>query len=93
MDMMTGRCRELDVYRPKQAQGEDLPVIISVHGGAWMYGDKERYQYYCMSLAQRGFAVVNFTYRLAHESKISSTVRGCESGMQVGDEACRKIPF
>ena len=61
--------QKLDVYRPKQAQGEDLPVIISVHGGAWMYGDKERYQYYCMSLAQRGFAVVNFTYRLAPEYK------------------------
>ena len=57
--------QRLDVYRPKQAQGEDLPIIISVHGGARMYGDKERYQYYCMSLAQRGFAVVNFTYRLA----------------------------
>ena len=59
----------LDVYRPKQAEDEDLPVIISVHGGGWMYGDKERYQYYCMSLAQRGFAVVNFTYRLAPRFK------------------------
>ncbi len=59
----------LDVYRPKQAEDEDLPVIISVHGGGWVYGDKERYQYYCMSLAQRGFAVVNFTYRLAPENK------------------------
>lgn len=59
----------LDVYRPKQAEDEDLPVIISVHGGGWMYGDKERYQYYCMSLAQRGFAVVNFTYRLAPENQ------------------------
>ena len=28
--------QRLDVYRPKQAQGEDLPIIISVHGGAWM---------------------------------------------------------
>jgi acetyl esterase/lipase len=61
--------QKLDVYRPKQAESEDLPVIISVHGGGWVYGDKERYQYYCMSLAQRGFAVVNFTYRLAPESK------------------------
>ena len=61
--------QKLDVYRPKQAQGEELPVIINVHGGAWMYGDKERYQYYAMSLAQRGFAVVNFTYRLAPEHK------------------------
>lgn len=59
----------LDVYRPKGREGEKLPVIVSVHGGGWVYGDKERYQYYCMSLAQRGFAVVNFTYRLAPEFK------------------------
>ena len=57
----------LDVYRPRQAVGKRLPVIVSVHGGGWVYGDKERYQFYCMSLAQRGFAVVNFTYRLAPE--------------------------
>lgn len=59
--------QKLDVYRPKQAGTKKLPVIISVHGGGWVYGDKERYQYYCMSLAERGFAVVNFTYRLAPE--------------------------
>ncbi|MBP3489856.1 MAG: alpha/beta hydrolase [Roseburia sp.] len=57
----------LDVYRPKVLEGEKLPVIVSVHGGGWVYGDKERYQYYCMDLAKRGFAVVNFTYRLAPE--------------------------
>lgn len=57
----------LDVYRPREAAGNALPVIVSVHGGGWVYGDKELYQYYCMSLAQRGFAVVNFTYRLAPE--------------------------
>ena len=56
----------LDVYRPKDTEG-NLPVIVSVHGGGWVYGDKELYQYYCMSIAQRGFAVVNFTYRLAPE--------------------------
>lgn len=57
----------LDVYRPRQAKGKKLPVIVSVHGGGWVYGDKERYQYYCMELAKRGFAVVNFTYRLVPE--------------------------
>ena len=35
----------LDVYRPKGREGEKLPVIVSVHGGGWVYGDKERYQY------------------------------------------------
>lgn len=61
------RWQVLDVYRPKKDKEKILPVIFSVHGGAWVYGDKERYQFYCMSLAQNGFAVVNFTYRLAPE--------------------------
>lgn len=64
----------LDVYRPKEAEGKKLPVIVSVHGGGWVYGDKERYQYYCMSLAQHGFAVVNFTYRLAPEFKFPAAL-------------------
>lgn len=58
----------LDVYMPKGREGA-LPVIVSVHGGGWVYGDKELYQFYCMALAQQGFAVVNFTYRLAPEHK------------------------
>ncbi len=57
----------LDVYRPRAAEGQILPVIVSVHGGGWVYGNKEVYQFYCMDLAQKGFAVVNFTYRLAPE--------------------------
>jgi len=58
----------LDVYRPK-ARKEKLPTIVSIHGGGWVYGDKELYQYYCMSLAQGGFCVVNFNYRLAPKYK------------------------
>lgn len=58
----------MDLYIPKEEK-EKLPIIISFHGGGWVYGDKERYQYYCMSLAERGFAVINFTYRLAPEFK------------------------
>lgn len=63
----------LDVYRPRDKAGV-LPVIVSVHGGGWVYGDKERYQYYCMDLACRGFAVVNFTYRLAPEYKFPAAL-------------------
>ncbi|MBR6958471.1 MAG: alpha/beta hydrolase [Erysipelotrichaceae bacterium] len=63
----------LDVYRPRGVESR-LPVIVSVHGGGWVYGDKELYQYYCMSLAQHGFAVVNFTYRLAPKFKYPSSM-------------------
>ena len=31
--------QKLDVYRPRSATGL-LPVIVSVHGGGWVYGDK-----------------------------------------------------
>lgn len=63
----------LDVYRPKNISGK-LPVIVSIHGGGWVYGDKDVYQFYCMRLAQRGFAVVNFSYRLAPESKFPAAL-------------------
>jgi acetyl esterase/lipase len=58
----------LDLYYPRE-RTDKLPVIISIHGGGWVYGTKESYQYYCMSLAQRNFAVINFTYRLAPKYK------------------------
>ena len=61
----------LDVYRPKNEKGI-LPAIVPVHGGGWVYGDKQLYQFYTMSLAQRGFAVINFTYGLAPEFKFPS---------------------
>lgn len=64
----------LDVYRPKASEDKKLPVIVSVHGGGWVYGDKETYQFYCMNLAERGFAVVNFTYRLAPEHKFPASI-------------------
>lgn len=69
-----GRWNLLDVYRPRGAEHALLPCIVSVHGGGWVYGDKDRYQYYCMDLSRRGFAVVNFSYRLAPEHPFPAAV-------------------
>ena len=46
---------------------EKIPVIVVVHGGGWVYGDKDLYQYYACTLAERGFAVVCYSYSLAPE--------------------------
>ena len=73
------RWQTLDVYRPKNAGGTALPVIVSVHGGGWVYGDKNLYQYYCMSLAQHGFAVVNFSYRLAPRHKFPAALQDTDA--------------
>ncbi len=67
---------KLDVYYPK-GTNRPLPCILSIHGGGWFYGDKELYSHYCMKLSQRGFAVVNFTYRLAPEHKYPAALEDC----------------
>lgn len=59
-----GRWNRLDVYHPDGAEAA-LPTIVSVHGGGYVYGTKEVYRLYGMDLARRGFACVNFNYRLA----------------------------
>ena len=75
MDLSYGPYAEnvLDVYCPKGTE-KALPTIVSIHGGGWFYGDKQLYSHYCMRLAQRGFTVVNFTYRLAPEYQYPAPV-------------------
>lgn len=63
-----GVWNRLDLFYPEEGRGL-LPVIVSVHGGGYVYGDKEVYRFYCADLARRGFAVVDFNYRLAPEAK------------------------
>lgn len=58
----------LDIYRNRYEAGP-LPTILLVHGGGWVHGCKESYQFYGLELAKRGFAVVNFSYRLAPENR------------------------
>lgn len=58
----------MDIYYPKGTI-ERLPAIISIHGGGYVYGDKEVYRHYCGFLAELGFTVVNFNYHLAPQTK------------------------
>lgn len=82
----------LDVYRPKNAEGK-LPVLIDIHGGGWVYGDKELYQFYCMELAQHGFAVVNFTYGLAPKFTFPSSMMDTDNVVKFVFENADKYGF
>lgn len=63
-----GKWHKLDVFRPAGVKGL-LPLIVEVHGGGWVYGDKELYHKYAMDLSKRGFAVISFNYLLAPRGK------------------------
>lgn len=64
-----------DIYLPEKYLSDPVPVIINVHGGSWVYGDKEVYKQYCAALAgSAGFAVVNYSYRLAPENTFPAMI-------------------
>lgn len=55
-------------YRPKNLE-RDLPVILYVHGGAFMTGDHTQFENQCKLLAEKAQALVVFPeYRLAPEN-------------------------
>ena len=48
----------LDIYRPEDSQEKILPVIINVHGGGLIIGNKEFNRYFCALLCKKGFLVI-----------------------------------
>ena len=62
-----GRRSMLDIYRPaKDEQLADAPVLLQVHGGAWILGKKDQQGIPLMQhMAQRGWVCVAINYRLA----------------------------
>jgi acetyl esterase/lipase len=57
---------ELDVYQPKEAREGGFPILLQVHGGAWMIGKKEEQGKPLMyHMAQRGWLCLAINYRLS----------------------------
>lgn len=76
-----GKWNLLDVYYPDGTTGP-LPTIVSIHGGGYVYGTKEVYRRYGMDMASRGFAFVNFNYRLAPKWKFPKPLSDTNHVMQ-----------
>jgi acetyl esterase/lipase len=66
-----------DVYAPAEAAeaGRRLPVVLWVHGGAFVGGCKEELDGYLRTLAHAGFTVVGLRYSLAPEAHYPTPVR------------------
>lgn len=61
-----GKRNLLDVYQPQAPREGGFPVLLQVHGGGWMIGDKEQQGKPLMNhLAQRGWLCVSINYRLS----------------------------
>lgn len=57
-----------DVYRPRSASSDPLPVAVFVHGGGLFVGSRKANRAYAELLAQRGYVVFIPEYRLIQET-------------------------
>lgn len=61
-----GKRNLLDIYHPHEPREGGFPVLLQVHGGAWMIGKKEEQALPLMyHMAQRGWLCVAINYRLS----------------------------
>jgi acetyl esterase/lipase len=73
--------QKLDVYLPNE--GEKFPVIISIHGGAFMAGDKADGQLNPMLHGlKRGYAIVSINYRLSGEALFPKNINDVKAAIR-----------
>ena len=69
----------LDLYLPEKPQGP-LPLVIWIHGGAWLGGDKADCP--ARRLVQRGYAVASVNYRLSNEAIFPAQIKDCKAAVR-----------
>lgn len=72
------RFHRLDIHRPRRPT-EAAPVLLFVHGGAWVMGDKREQGRPLMAyLARRGFVCVSANYRLSPKAAFPDHLVDCK---------------
>lgn len=72
---VAGQAGLCDVYSPAAAPPQEgHPVVVVVHGGGWISGDKWTVEGYSRLLARSGFVAITVNYRLAPAHKFPTQV-------------------
>lgn len=70
--------QRLDLYLPKG--GKNLPLIILIHGGAFMAGSKEGEN--PSRWLKKGYAVASLNYRLSQHAVFPAAVQDCKAAVR-----------
>jgi len=76
----------LDVVRPASIAGS-LPLVLWLHGGAWIGGSKDELRGYCKRLASGGYVVAAPRYSLAPEHRYPTPLRQTMRALQYLQES------
>lgn len=80
----------MDIYHPK---GTDdlLPVIVWVHGGGFIGGNKENTRAYAMTLASHGYVVANINYDPAPGQKYPGQIIQVNQALEYLQRNARRV--
>jgi acetyl esterase/lipase len=71
--------QKLDLYLPEKSTGP-LPVVVWIHGGAWLMGSKDACP--AVYLARRGYAVASVGYRLSTQAVFPAQIEDCKAAVR-----------
>lgn len=66
----SGKQLLMDIYEPITEKGTELPVIVNIHGGGLIDGNKNLSEGFCRQLAKRGYLVFSLEYRLIPDVRV-----------------------
>ena len=72
--------QKLDLYIPKE--GRNFPLIIWVHGGAWMTGSKNLEAQVPLNYLREGYAVASIEYRFSQNALFPAQIEDCKAGVR-----------
>lgn len=70
----------LDIYTPVASGGAPVPLVVWIHGGAWMSGNKEYPPY--SPFLERGMAVAAINYRFSTKEKFPAQIEDCKQAIR-----------
>jgi acetyl esterase/lipase len=74
-----GRKLHLDLYLPAKAE-KPLPLVLWVHGGAWLGGSKNSVP--PNDLLEHGFAIAAVQYRLSGQATFPAAIQDCKAAVR-----------
>jgi len=76
----TSSAEMMDIYLPSGSG--PFPVVVIIHGGAFLMGSKSDEVSNCAALTAAGYAAVSINYRLTGEARFPAQIQDCKAAVR-----------